>query len=125
MKAVVMAVAVGSLLCANLARAEDSKVTLKVTGMTCDKCVAGVEKALKKVEGVKAAEVSLDKGQEVVTFDASKVKSDKLIAAISKAGSSQHSFKAEKAATFKCDSCGKSYDKAGTCCGAPTKKVGK
>jgi len=125
MKAVVIAVAVGSLLCANLARAEDSKVTLKVTGMTCDKCVAGVEKALKKVEGVKSAEVSLDKGQAVVSYDDKKANPDKLIAAVSKAGGSQHSFKAEKPAAFKCDSCGKTYDKAGSCCGAPTKTVDK
>lgn len=123
MKQILTTLAIGGLLCCASARAEDSTVTLKVTGMTCDKCAAGVQKALKKVDGVKAAEVSLDKNQAVVTVDSVKVKTEQLIAAVNKAGGDRHTFKAEKAATFKCDSCGKTYDKAGSCCGAPTKKV--
>lgn len=125
MKQILTTLAIGGLLCCASARADDSKVTLNITGMTCDKCAAGVQKALKKVDGVKAAEVSLDKNQAVVTVDATKVKTGQLIAAVDKAGGDRHSFKAEKAALFKCDSCGKTYDKAGSCCGAPTKKVEK
>jgi len=123
MKTILTTLAIGGLLCCASARAEDSKVTLKVTGMTCDKCVAGIQKALKKIDGVKAAEVSLEKNQAVVTFDSAKVTTDKLIATVGKAGGSQHTFKAELAEQFKCSSCGKTYDKAGSCCGAPTKKV--
>jgi len=125
MKTILTTLAIGGLLCCASARAEDSKVTLKVTDMTCDKCAVGVQKALKKVDGVKAAEASLDKEQAVVTMDATKVKPEQLIATVDKAGGSQHTFKAEKAAAFKCDSCGKTYNKAGSCCGAPTKKVEK
>jgi Cu+-exporting ATPase len=123
MKQILTTLAIGGLLCCASARAEDSKVTLKVTGMTCDKCVAGVQKALKNVDGVKAAEVSLDKKQAVVTVNSAKVKTAQRIAAVDKAGGDRHTFKAEKATVFKCDSCGKTYDKAGSCCGAATKKV--
>ncbi len=133
MKKMLIALTLGSLLCVPLARAgdpccpttgaTDGKVTLKVSGMTCDKCAAGVKKSLTKINGVKAADVSLDKRQAAVTFDAAKVTTDKLIAAVGKAGGSSHTFKAELAEQFKCSSCGKTYDKAGSCCGAPTKKV--
>jgi copper chaperone len=44
--------------------------TLKVDGMTCMHCVGAVKKALEQVPGVEAAEVSLGKGQAVVTGDA-------------------------------------------------------
>ena len=40
--------------------------TLKVTGMTCNHCVMAVSKALAKVPGVEAAEVSLENAQAVV-----------------------------------------------------------
>src|SRR5579883_1807009 len=73
--------------------ANGSTVTLKVTGMTCDKCAAGGQNALKKVDGGKAAEVSLDKKQAVVTVDSAKVKTEQLIAAVDKAGGDRHTFK--------------------------------
>ena len=44
--------------------------TLKVDGMTCMHCVAAVKKALEQVPGVESADVSLEKGQAVVTGDA-------------------------------------------------------
>lgn len=44
--------------------------TLKVDGMTCMHCVGAVKKALEQVPGVEAAEVSLEKGQAVVTGEA-------------------------------------------------------
>jgi len=40
--------------------------TIKVTGMTCGHCVASVTKALQRVPGVEAADVSLEKAQAVV-----------------------------------------------------------
>jgi copper chaperone CopZ len=123
MNKAIVAIAITAVLGVASACAEDSKVTLKVTGMTCEACAPPVEKSLKKLKGVKAAEVSYAKGQAMVTFDPAKVTPDKLIAAVAKAGGSEHSFKAQLAEQFKCGSCGKTYDKAGTCCGAPTKKV--
>jgi len=44
-----------------------SKITLDVTGMTCQHCVAAVTKALKGVPGVESAEVSLEQKRAVVT----------------------------------------------------------
>ncbi|MDA8389738.1 MAG: heavy metal-associated domain-containing protein [Gammaproteobacteria bacterium] len=41
-------------------------VTLSVTGMTCNHCVAAVTRALKAVPGVTAADVSLEKKQAVI-----------------------------------------------------------
>lgn len=86
-----MAVAVVGLLCATWARAEESKVTLKVRGMTCGSCSKSVESSLKKLDGVKSVEIDLDTGKTVVTCDTSKVKTEKLVAAVKEAG-----FKCEK-----------------------------
>lgn len=113
-----LGMAVLGLFCALSARADDKKVTLKVNGMTCAACSTSVEKALTGVSGVKGAKVNLDKAQADVTYDESKVKPDKLIAAVKKAG-----FKAEKTDVYKCGACGHTYDKPGKCCDAPTKKV--
>lgn len=44
--------------------------TLDVTGMTCQGCVAKVDKGLKACEGVAKAEVSLDKNCAVVVAKA-------------------------------------------------------
>ncbi len=81
-----------------------NKVTLKVSGMTCNMCATSVENALKKVEGVKAATVNLSENVAVVTVDSAKVKSDQLIAAVDKAGGERHSFKAEEATEPKKES---------------------
>jgi len=99
------------------ARAEDSKVALKVDGMMCSACSAKVEQALKQVDGVKTAEVSLDKKMATVCFDSTKTSPDKLVAAVSKVN-----FKAQ-AVTFKCDSCGSTASAPGACCGKPLSAV--
>ncbi|MDI9258935.1 heavy-metal-associated domain-containing protein [Alicyclobacillus sendaiensis] len=41
--------------------------TLRVKGMTCDGCVRSVTRALTAVEGVTNVDVSLEKGEAVVT----------------------------------------------------------
>jgi copper chaperone len=43
------------------------QTTLTISGMTCDHCVAAVNKALHQVPGVERTEVSLDPQQAVVT----------------------------------------------------------
>ena len=48
-------------------------VSLGIGGMTCASCVASVEKALKKVEGVSDARVNLATGKAAVDFDPAKV----------------------------------------------------
>jgi copper chaperone CopZ len=42
------------------------QTTLKVTGMTCQHCVAAVTKALQQVPGVTATDVRLEQGQATV-----------------------------------------------------------
>src|SRR5512133_2577018 len=61
-------------------------VTLPVEGMTCASCVARVERALKKVEGVTSAAVNLATEKATVGFDPSRVTLDKLQAAVSDSG---------------------------------------
>ena len=63
-----------------------SKATLKVQGMTCNHCAMRVQKALKGVTGVSDAQVDLPKAEAAVTFDDSKVSTDKLAAAVVEAG---------------------------------------
>jgi copper chaperone len=45
---------------------------IAIAGMTCDKCVARVEKALRGREGVKSVEVDRGKARATVTFDKTK-----------------------------------------------------
>ena len=63
-----------------------AKATLKIQGMTCNHCVMRVAKALKAVPGVQDAQVDLQKGEAVVTFDDAKVGQDKLSFAVVEAG---------------------------------------
>lgn len=60
-----------------------SATTLKVSGMTCKHCVMAVSKALAKVPGVDAADVSLEKAQAVVEGSAD---AQALIAAVKEEG---------------------------------------
>ena len=60
------------------------EITLKVTGMMCQHCVAHVTKALEGVEGVSKVEVSLQKGEAQVTGEG--LDKAKLVAAVNEAG---------------------------------------
>ena len=58
---------------------------LKIDGMTCGHCVAGVTTALKGVPGVERADVSLLSGAATVTHDAA-TRADDLVAAVREEG---------------------------------------
>lgn len=60
--------------------------TIDVKGMTCGGCVNSVTKALQAVPGVKAADVSLEKQQAVVTFEDGKASVADLKRAVEDAG---------------------------------------
>jgi copper chaperone len=60
--------------------------TLNVQGMSCGHCKMSVEGALKKLDGVSAAEVNLDNAKVEVTFDESKVTVDAMKEAIEEQG---------------------------------------
>lgn len=56
--------------------------TLKVSGMTCAGCAAAVKMAAQKVDGVKDAKVSYEKGTAEVTYDQTKTSPEKIAKAI-------------------------------------------
>ena len=62
------------------------KATIKVKGMSCGGCRAGVENALKRVPGVVSVAVSLESAEAVVEFDENKAALKDLKAAVVKAG---------------------------------------
>jgi Cu+-exporting ATPase len=61
-------------------------VALEIGGMTCASCVARVEKALTKVEGVVSAQVNLVTETAQVQFTSGMVAVDTLVAAVDRAG---------------------------------------
>lgn len=136
----ISSIILGGLLCAPLTRAQccdtkqanaacvpDScKVALKITGMSCPMCAASVERSLKKVDGVKTAEVSLEKGTAVVTVDPAKMNAAKIMQAVADAGSNWHPFQAEiGTTTATAPERGKASAKNDGCCPAPAKGTDK
>ncbi len=73
-------------------------LSLPIEGMTCASCVARVEKALRKVEGVEAATVNLATERATVTFDPVRVPVERLQQAVQSAGYTLHLPPAESAA---------------------------
>lgn len=61
-----------------------ARYQLKVSGMSCDSCVAHVDEALQAVKGVRSARVDLDSGQAVVEGEA--IDPNHLIEAVTRAG---------------------------------------
>jgi Cu+-exporting ATPase len=70
----------------SIKRNAESKETLLVKDMHCVSCALTIEKALKKIEGVKEANVNYATGKATVVFDESKVGLIDLEKAIEKAG---------------------------------------
>ena len=60
--------------------------TLDIGGMTCASCVGRVEKALRRLPGVAAAEVNLATEAATVRFEPTQVGVDELTAAVTRAG---------------------------------------
>lgn len=63
-----------------------AQVVLQVDGMTCPTCSYRVSKALVGLPGVNNAEVSLERGRAVVTYEERKVTVEQMIKAIERAG---------------------------------------
>lgn len=59
---------------------------LKVGGMSCQGCVKSITKVLLELPGVSRAEVSLERAEAAVDYDAGKVTRDALKQAIDDAG---------------------------------------
>ncbi len=57
-----------------------------VEGMTCGGCETGVRMAVKKLDGVEDVKASYEQGRAEVTYEATKVTTDQIIAAIGTLG---------------------------------------
>ena len=62
------------------------RVTLVITGMTCDHCVAAVKKALAAVPGVGEVEVTLSPPRAMVSCDPSRTTMEMLTKATAEEG---------------------------------------
>ena len=62
------------------------KKSFKVTGMSCANCVSNVEKAVRKIEGIKEVNVNLVEELMLVSFDENKTNTDAIEEAVRKAG---------------------------------------
>jgi len=83
-----------SLCCSTNADAEGApgkaatvaSVMLKVEGMTCASCALAIRTALKRLDGVRDARVSVEDKRAVVDYEPAKVTPQKMIEAINKLG---------------------------------------
>jgi len=72
------------------------KAGLLIQGMTCAGCVATIERAVKKLPGVRSAEVNLATGTAAVEFDSSQTEVAALARAVEQAGYSARERSAER-----------------------------
>jgi copper ion binding protein len=68
------------------ANAEIVEATISIGGMTCNHCVASVEKGINGLEGIDDLVVSLDDSTAVVKYDVSKVELASIEKAVEKRG---------------------------------------
>jgi Cu+-exporting ATPase len=64
----------------------EKNITLPVTGMTCANCAMNIERNVKKLEGVRDANVNFATEQAVVSFEPDEVRIDDLVEKIHDAG---------------------------------------
>lgn len=62
------------------------KVIFDIQGMTCSSCVAHVEKAVNKLDGIKNVQVNLLQNSMIVEYDENKLNNEKIIDAVIDAG---------------------------------------
>ena len=62
------------------------RVVLRVEGMSCATCEIAVRRALKQVDGVASADVSVATNSATIDFDPTKTTADKLVVAVNSTG---------------------------------------
>src|SRR5438067_2844998 len=67
-------------------QATTKTAAFEVSGWTCGSCAAATRIALKKLDGVEDVKTDPDKKEALVTYDDSKVTTDKMVQAIAKLG---------------------------------------
>jgi len=60
------------------------RITMKIDGMSCGHCVSSVDKALKKLDGVKVESVGI--GTATVSYDPSAVSEQRIAEAVTDEG---------------------------------------
>ncbi|MBX9993944.1 MULTISPECIES: heavy metal translocating P-type ATPase [Priestia] len=91
---------------------KQKEATLQITGMTCAACSNRIEKGLKKIEGVKEANVNLALERSTIMFDPSKTSPQAFEEKIEKLGYGVVSEKAEFAITgMTCAACSTRIEK--------------
>lgn len=63
-------------------------LTLQIDGMSCGHCVARVEKALSRLDGVEVRDIEVGSAQ--MSYDPSRVSPDKILEAVDAAGYEPH-----------------------------------
>jgi mercuric ion transport protein len=76
----------GSPPAAPIANANLQRVVIPVKGMSCVTCEVAVRNALKRIDGVASAHVSITTKNAAVDYDPAKTNPDKIIAAINSTG---------------------------------------
>jgi copper chaperone CopZ len=84
--ALIVVAAVLILMACSKAGSEAKVIDLKITGMTCNKCVERVTKALESVPNVDTAKVDLETEQAVVEYGPDRPDIDKLLEAVKVVG---------------------------------------
>lgn len=94
-KIVVVLIAIGFMACNSgeknveqkaAAPAEIVEASINIGGMTCEHCVASVEKGINGLEGIENVVVTLDDSIAVVKYDAASLNMDDIEAAVNKRG---------------------------------------
>lgn len=62
------------------------KLTMRVSGMHCDRCCADIERSLSKIEGINSVKTNLEKNEVRIGYDDGKVKLEKIRKTIRKIG---------------------------------------
>jgi copper chaperone len=60
------------------------RITMKIDGMSCGHCVSSVDRALKKIDGVKVESVEI--GNATVSYDPSAVSAEQIADAVADEG---------------------------------------
>ena len=91
----------------------DDKITLPVAGMTCANCAMNIERAVKKLNGVSAAQVNFAAEQAAIAFDSNQLQVKDVVAKIQGSGFSVPTNKVEFAVTgMACANCSANIERA-------------
>ncbi len=86
---------------------------LPVTGMTCANCAANIERSVRKLSGIRSAEVNFGAEQLNVDYDAGQLSLEDIVGQIQKAGYGVATRQAELPVTgMTCDNCARNIERA-------------